>query len=82
MRGPHVLDASIVLILQAVPSKRPAAFTDYATSERMYLLQTLFIFSFIYGAGVEPSPLLLLSFIGRIYQSWKIMAMTVEQLVG
>jgi hypothetical protein len=30
----------------------------------------LFIILFIYGIGVEPSPLLLQPFIGLLYQPW------------
>jgi hypothetical protein len=30
------------------------------------------LFSFVYGAGVQPSPLLLRSFIGLLYLHWMI----------
>jgi hypothetical protein len=36
---------------------------------------------FIYGAGVEPSPILLRAFIGLLYQPWMIVGDDGEELV-
>jgi hypothetical protein len=37
-----------------------------------------YFFLFIYGAGLEPIPLLLMPFIGLLYQPWMIVEQSVE----